>query len=398
MRPRFQIDAGQKSAGFLLKKSDGSYRRKALREQYVRWLSMNPIEYRKGSGQMNRKFVAVSTLQILLLLSILFFTQSAWAEKTDIVYLKNGDRITGEVKSLVRGRLEFSTDHMGTVSIEWEDILQITSKTGHSVELTNGQRFYGALGKAENEEMLVVSTPLGPADVNVSDVFAMYPVEAGFWKRLDVTASLGLSWDKGSNVGKYNLGVDATYRRAESITRASFSTEITTQDTVSDTQRTLLNGMHNVLKPKKKFNSYFANLESNDQLGIDLRALVGVGYGVMPVRSQRNMFALALGLDVNREIPSNGETETNLEGVGWLSYEYYKFSTPERTFHTDLTVFPSITDWGRWRASLDTNFMLEIVTDFFWKLSVYANYDTAPISTNAAKSDYGVTSSLGYKF
>jgi len=226
----------------------------------------------------------------------------------------------------------------------------------------------------------------------------MYPVESTFWERLDVTASLGLSWDKGSQIGKYNLGLDATYRRAKSITRASFSTEITTQQTISDTQRTVLNGMHNAFRPNKKFNSYFANLESNDQLGIDLRALAGVGYGVTPVRSQRNMFAMALGLDVNREIPTNGEAETNLEGVGWMSYEYYKFSSPERMFKTDFTVFPSITDWGRWRASLTTNFKLEIVSDFFWMLDVYANYDTSPISTNGAKSDFGVTSSLGYKF
>lgn len=339
-----------------------------------------------------------NALQFLLFLLIVFVSQSAWAEKTDIVYLKNGDRITGEVKSLVRGKLQFSTDHMGTVSIEWEDILQITSKTGQSVELTNGQRYYGALGKAAQEDVLVVSTPQGPAEVNIGDVFAMYPVEASFWERLDVTANLGLSWDKGSEIGKYNLGLDAVYRRAESITRASFSTEITTQQTLNDNQRTVLNGMHNVFKPNKKFDSYFANMESNDQLGIDLRVLAGAGYGVMPVRSQSSMFAMALGLDINHEIPSNGEAETNLEGVGWLSYEYYKFSSPERVFKTDFTIFPSITDWGRWRASLSTNFKLEIVSDFFWILDVYANYDTSPISTNAANSDYGVTSSLGYKF
>ncbi len=347
---------------------------------------------------MDKNYIPGSGLRISLLLLILFFSQAVWAEKTDIVYLKNGDRITGEVKSLVRGKLEFSTDHMGTVSIEWEDILQITSRTGQAIELTNGQRFYGSLSKAEEEDILVVSTPLGPADVHVDEVFAMYPVEASFWERLDVTANLGLSWDKGSQVGKYNLGLDAVYRRAESITQASFSTEITTQTTADNTQRSVLDGMHNIFKPNKKFHSYFANLERNDQLGIDLRALVGSGYGVMPVRSQRSMFAMAIGLDVNREIPSSGDAETNLEGVGWLSYEYYKFSSPERQFKTDFTVFPSITDWGRWRATLNTDFRLEIVSDFFWILDFYATHDTSPISINAAKSDYGVTSSLGYKF
>jgi hypothetical protein len=47
---------------------------------------------------------------------------SVHAEKKDIVQLKNGDRITGEVKSLDRGELSFDTDHMGTLSIEWEAV------------------------------------------------------------------------------------------------------------------------------------------------------------------------------------------------------------------------------------------------------------------------------------
>ena len=42
---------------------------------------------------------------------------SALAAKTDVVTLKNGDRITGEVKRLDRGRLRYSTDDMGTIYI-----------------------------------------------------------------------------------------------------------------------------------------------------------------------------------------------------------------------------------------------------------------------------------------
>ena len=336
--------------------------------------------------------------RVSLLLLIVFFCQSASAEKTDIVYLKNGDRITGEVKNMIRGKLTLSTDHMGTVYIEWEDVLQITSSTGQSVELTNGQRYYGTLTKPESDNQLTVSTPLGPADVDVMDVFAMYPVEANFWDRLDLNVDFGMSWDKGSEVGKYNMGLEAIYRRTKSISRARFSTEITTQNTASDTQRSELAGMHNVFRPNKRFLSYFANLESNDQLGIDLRALAGAGYGWVPVRSQSNWFSFALGMDVNQEIPNEGDSETNLEGVGWLTYEYYRFNTPERSFKTNLVVFPSVTDWGRWRATFNTDFRLEIVNDLYWKLDFYATHDNKPISPDAATNDYGVTTSVGYKF
>jgi len=49
-------------------------------------------------------------------------------------------------------------------------------------------------------------------------------------------------------------------------------------------------------------------------------------------------------------------------------------------------------------ADLLTNFSFEIVNDFFWKFELFANYDSAPISKEGASSDYGVTSSIAYKF
>ena len=42
-------------------------------------------------------------------LSLLVLPFPAWAAKTDIVMLLNGDRITGEVKELAYGQLKFAT-------------------------------------------------------------------------------------------------------------------------------------------------------------------------------------------------------------------------------------------------------------------------------------------------
>ncbi|MGD8578560.1 MAG: DUF481 domain-containing protein [Lysobacterales bacterium] len=334
----------------------------------------------------------------ILLLAALLFSQAGLCAKTDIVYLKNGDRVTGEVKGLDRGKLEFSTDHMGTVYIEWEDIEQIVSDTGQAVELTNGQRFYGPLDKPDNSEMVVVNTDQGKVGLSIGDVVSMYPVESGFWDRLDVSASLGFSWDKGSQVGKYNLGVDAIYRNPRFVTRASFSNEVTTQEGRDDTARSNVDANHMAFHADKTFHVFFGNMERNDQLGLDLRVLAGAGYGTMPIRTQRNWIALAAGLAVDHEIPSTGQEETNLEGVGMVYFDYFKYSDPERTLTSALQVFPGLTDWGRWRATFNTDFRLELVSDLFWKLSFYASYDSDPVSADAATNDYGATSSLAYKF
>ena len=39
--------------------------------------------------------------------------------KTDVLILKNGDHLTGEVKGLQYARLSFKTDTMETVSVKW---------------------------------------------------------------------------------------------------------------------------------------------------------------------------------------------------------------------------------------------------------------------------------------
>ena len=49
------------------------------------------------------------------------------ADATDIVIFDNGDRLTGEVKSLERGRLRFKTDATDTISIEWDNVAFLKS-------------------------------------------------------------------------------------------------------------------------------------------------------------------------------------------------------------------------------------------------------------------------------
>jgi len=323
---------------------------------------------------------------------------AAWAAKTDIVLLKNGDRITGEVKGLELGKLTFSTDTMGTVYIDWMDIEEIFSSTGQAIELTNGQRFYGPLAKSEDDEMMMVKTDRGPVGLNTQDIVNMYPVEAGFWDRLDISADLGFSWDKGSNVGKYSLGLSTELRDPRFVNRTSFMSEVTTQEGRSDTARTNFDAVHLVFHQDKRYHAFFGNAENNDELGIDLRVLLGAGYGAVPIRSQRSWLSIGAGLAVNHEIPVEGDSESNLEGVAMVTYDFFQYSEPERSLKSNFRVFPSITDFGRWRATFDLDFRLELVSDLFWKMYFYSSYDSDPLSSQGASSDYGVSSSLGYKF
>ena len=92
---------------------------------------------------------AARVSRVAVLASFLLACPSAaLAAKTDVVVLKNGDRVTGEVKGVDRARLELSTDTMSSVYIEIEEISEITAQENFEVEDTAGLRHYGALRPA----------------------------------------------------------------------------------------------------------------------------------------------------------------------------------------------------------------------------------------------------------
>ena len=80
-------------------------------------------------------------------LFLLLGAGTAEAQK-DSVWIRNGDRITGEVKSLSRGLLKYSTDDLGTIYIEWDKVDRISTSTVVEVRLITGHKFYGRLGLA----------------------------------------------------------------------------------------------------------------------------------------------------------------------------------------------------------------------------------------------------------
>lgn len=232
-------------------------------------------------------------------------------------------------------------------------------------------------------------------DIEELQIVTMRPIKAGFWKKAGGSLEFGLAYDKSSNVGKYSVYAEADYRTVRQDTSVRFNSIFTSQSDQKNTKRSLLDGSHLTRLPDKRFRSYFASLEHNDELGLDLRTLFGIGYGYSPVRSNKNWLDLTAGLACNWEQPISGTSTNNLEAVLALDYRY---RTPQRSFNVRLHLFPSITESGRYRAMFDTDFRLELYKDLYWSLRYYTSYDSRPISTNAANIDYGINTSVGINF
>ena len=81
----------------------------------------------KRSNQRSRWIPLASALAFLTTGS------PALAAKIDTVVLENGNLVTGEIKELQQGKLKYSTDSMGTVYIEWDEIEKITRRFAYEL-------------------------------------------------------------------------------------------------------------------------------------------------------------------------------------------------------------------------------------------------------------------------
>lgn len=338
----------------------------------------------------------IGILAITLMLVPSVSTASSPGGKSDIIVLKNGDRVTGEVIKQEASLLEFNTDTMGRIYIEWRFISEIISNKSHSVETVDGVRWLGKLEKPETGDHIAVNTANGLMEFHAQDVVSIWPVQATFWNKVDLDVSMGIDYSKSTDIFNSNLAVDFEHTTDDRLTQASLRSDITIQNSGDDQNRNQLQISHQYLLAKGRFRSLNGSLDGNDALGINLRISAGAGIGQYFLKTNRQWLSLSGGLLATNEYPAEGDTQTNLEAVGAVRYRYFRYAEPERKFDTTLSVFPSVTDWGRVRLDLRSTFKLEFFKNLFWAMEFYASHDTDPVSIDAEKTDYGVITSLGW--
>ncbi len=330
------------------------------------------------------------------------FCSAAWAQrmKTDIISLQNGDRITGEIKELIHGKLRVRTSSMGTVKIEWDDVVHVESDFDFRFERTDGERLVGRLAESEALNTITVAgegTEARPLDVQ--DVIRIAPIDDSFWNSVSGSLSFGYSFTKASDVGQLNFGFDATHR-TEIRSWSVDGTTITTMDkSQEDTQRSNLKMSMSRFRDNRWFNSYLLGFESNDELDLKLRTSFGAGIGRFLIQTSKLELAMIGGLLGTHESSTGSESsKDSVEGLFGVQFSRYQFDDPTIDMSISLTAYPGITESGRLRAQFDASVRRELIDDLFWDLTYYNTYDSDPSSGTAATSDYAIVTSLGWSF
>jgi hypothetical protein len=77
---------------------------------------------------------------LIVFINLLFVVTALAKNVDDVVVLKNGDRLTGEIKGLQSGELRIKSDYMAeAVRLDWSKVQSIESKSTFMIWLVDGQ-------------------------------------------------------------------------------------------------------------------------------------------------------------------------------------------------------------------------------------------------------------------
>jgi hypothetical protein len=323
------------------------------------------------------------------------------APKTDVVMLLNGDRLTGEVKGMQQGQLEFKTDAAGTLFIEWNKIASLKTNQFLQVELENGVRMGGNVPEpGQGRTLRLAGDEVSPQqEAAFDEIVRLDPIEHGrILTRLDGYVTAGYNFTKANELQQFTFTGGLNTRSERHEWSIDGSSTVTSQEGNDDTSRYSIEGWWRNFMPERWFLQGFGGFESNDELALDLRTMVGAAYGRYVVQTQKREWATYAGLAYSLENYQGEDTQDSAEAVLGTQYSFFRYDEPEASLDAMLNVYPSLTEGGRVRGEGSLRSRYEIVKDLFFEISLYGSYDSDPGEQALSNYDYGLTTSLGFTF
>ncbi|HWW74354.1 MAG TPA: DUF481 domain-containing protein [Pyrinomonadaceae bacterium] len=341
---------------------------------------------------------------VLVLVALVGCAAPARAKSADdVVVLKNGDRMTGEIKKLQRGELVFKASYMAdAVRLDWSKVARLESKDRYLITLTDGRLFTGSLrlsppGAAAADNFLI-GAEQDALTTEQMKVLRITPVEAGFFRQLEGTMDFGLSFNSGNDQYQTDFSSSATYRRGAHTLTGRLDSTFSGQTEGSSTARNQFTlDYRRQLSPRWYAGGIFDLLRS-DQQSLDLRATVGGLLGRSLSQTERTRLSVFGGLAGTRDkysAAAGTPKTTNADALAGVDFSTFRFTTTD--IGARLLVYPSLTTPGRTRLQFNADLRVKLVKDLYWGFHLYENFDSRP-PVRAERNELGASTSLGWKF
>lgn len=326
-------------------------------------------------------------------------------DKTDVLVMKNGDRITCEVKGLDAGVLYISIDYVdGTTQVDWTKVAKLESKQLFVVKTEDGSVYTGELSTqaAEGNRPVQIKVLLAEQEkvVSRSQVVRMVATSERFWDRFNGDVSWGVIYSKGNQSTQFTLGSNTVYVRERWNAGYNFDSNLSSTSGVNTSTRNSLGlTAFHLLPPKNWLYGGIGGFLQSSEQGISLQTILGGGVGRYLKNTNRaNLMVLGGAALQNTQYAPTTTPIGKQQTAAALIYaraSFFKFSNTN--FVGTALVLPALSQPGRVRVDTNLTYYVKLFGQLNWNLSFYGNWDNQP-PPGLNSSDYGTSAGLSWSF
>ena len=317
----------------------------------------------------------------------------------DIVFLVNGDRISGKITGLQDGIIFITTEMAGDVEVKWENVDRLEGGTPLVFTLLDETVYRGRIGKdLEENGTLVVITDEGEIPLELSSLDVAGTTVKPPPDRFKGSLNFGLTLLKSNKTRQLSFGTSGSYSGDVYYSEASYNTYYTSSSSSESISKDYLSFSSQRSLPRDWFFTGMFNAARNDGIDLDLRYNISGALGKDIIKSETVTLQALAGLGFVSETYEGLDADTGSEAVFGFKLKTLELESPRISITGEALVYPRMGEFDQYRLETKAGMNMALAKNIFLGLSFFDSYyNTAPFP-GAVKNDYGMVSSLGISF
>jgi putative salt-induced outer membrane protein YdiY len=330
------------------------------------------------------------------------------AARADQVVLKNGDRVTGSIIKKDDKNLTIKTDPFGMIAAPWDQVVSIIAEKPLNIALKDGRTLQGTFTSTDGK--VEVTTSQTKINIALADLSTLRNAdEQRAYERL-LHPGWGELWTGNGTVGfagtagnsqtlTFTTGLNAsraTKRDKTSLYFSAIKASSLVNGVNSDSAEAVRGGIvynHNV--GPRLFLSAFNDYEYDRFQNLDLRFVIGGGFGYQAMKSDRSKLDVVAGSAYNHSSYSTPLTQESAEFYWGEAYSL-KLSSAT-TLTQNYRMFNNLKETGDYRISFDLGLSMKIAKWLTWNVSMSDRYLNNP-APGRKTNDFLYTTGIGIIF
>lgn len=326
-----------------------------------------------------------------LLVTTLVLVQAA---RADVLVLKMGDRITGEISRLWDGEITIEPEYSDEFNVDVSAVDHIVSTRDFEIELSDGRKVVGQFAGTDSGGNQIINAENQSFSVPLAELFELDEPEAAFdWEsNADFSAAIN-----SGNTNNYNtkLRADTTVRISDHRHLGEITFIREDQDGVSIQEKDLFKYNYNWLFRDPVFFSTSFSYERDPIIELDSRVIVSIGMGRDIWNTPRKFLSVQLGAGGQSE--RSGIVSEESAVVTWvLRYSQDVFGDDMEIYHNH-SITHNVNGRTNTSYKTTTGLRYEITDLLYANFSMDYDYESEPVEP-ATSEDISILFGLGLEF